>query len=1057
MIVPTLPIDIDSHGLIGARSLRALQLVRIGRHPSVAMLVPRDGIWVVSGRGPKTGSNGAGKTVLLGALSLLNGDPQWRGENGIGPNAARLLFDHNRARVADVRYVDAPHGYIAGVFLNAGRLDNAVTVWMRIERHSNTHILVRWGHGITLATGNSEAARWEHANDVWSNLRDSDTLKVTEYAEALYGRTPRCIAYIRARGSEDNQDRGLLALGQRPFRPTDLASQIITLAGKQNALDNERQFRQELEASESLLVSKKAAFEHQYNREEQQLRDITARKEAHCLYDEAAKSWELYLTVATLLAYNTVQELATSIAVLEGQVQEKKVQIETKETELAALAPRDELARLFTQATESLDAATSEKIALIEESGANAQRQNDLKEGLGKLRVTAALASGLSIEAAEQRLSGARGRRQAADQAVGRIQELHDEAKDQLAQLRAGRGGPAGKALDALEAEDIPAASILDLITLNDEAHAQWEARISPYANTVLVSRKHADDARRVLAKHPGTPLLVSGNAITAVDELGPSSTELLDKLLRHLEERMPAAGQGWVIDSTLGLEIPGDFDIRLTDRQAAIRAAEGALADLERQLEEVLRGQVEAEKAVAGAEDMLRGANATAELKKLESEFEQLLRRASALPGLIKTATDRELTARMSASTAETNYRNLDQQRRGLKSELDELQTGDTGLGQLLQKTADAREKRRRQKNSAAVWQRVSDISDVKSAEAQLAESNIILDTATRDTRYQLARTTLRRAIEAVLGRTADTIGAPQDAAPGGVPGSEELHLRLNVGLRELHSWCDEPQAERPPRTFDLIAMPLTSWLDWNGADDETKEAEIHASRLANQREIEAAETQTAETRLWIKSQRDNQIAIITKAFQDTQKTLNDLLVAVGQDPIALRPRHADAQDADQPLRWELHPQWLPPGRKPVDYSNPPNTAELIILHVLLATASLVAATKSQGRMLILDESGNNLDGPNLARVSAVLQRVAEAYGLTVVLACQDLYTDRVARYGAGMIQLLRPSPQEPLNSPPDVSHEQEDHAVLDALMPYLNIGRPDATVATPDEPADG
>jgi hypothetical protein len=170
----------------------------------------------------------------------------------------------------------------------------------------------------------------------------------------------------------------------------------------------------------------------------------------------------------------------------------------------------------------------------------------------------------------------------------------------------------------------------------------------------------------------------------------------------------------------------------------------------------------------------------------------------------------------------------------------------------------------------------------------------------------------------------------------------------------------------------------------------------------------------------------------------------LNDLLTAVRQDPIALRPRYLDLSDPSQPLRWELHPQWLPPGAKPVDYSNPPNTAELIILHTLLATASLVAATNSQGRMLILDESGNNLDGPNLTRVSTVLHQVARKYGLTVVLACQDLYTDRVARHGAAMIQLLRPSPRDPLNAPPDVSHGHEDAAVLEAIMPYLNLGRP-------------
>jgi energy-coupling factor transporter ATP-binding protein EcfA2 len=115
-----------------------------------------------------------------------------------------------------------------------------------------------------------------------------------------------------------------------------------------------------------------------------------------------------------------------------------------------------------------------------------------------------------------------------------------------------------------------------------------------------------------------------------------------------------------------------------------------------------------------------------------------------------------------------------------------------------------------------------------------------------------------------------------------------------------------------------------------------------------------------------------------------------------------------------------------------------------LIILHLLLATASLVAAMVPRGRVLILDESGNNLDGPNLTRVSAVLRQVAERYGLTVILACQDLYTDRVARHSAGMIQLLRPSPGDTLNAPPAITHADEDPEVLETLMPFINIGRP-------------
>lgn len=98
---------------------------------------------------------------------------------------------------------------------------------------------------------------------------------------------------------------------------------------------------------------------------------------------------------------------------------------------------------------------------------------------------------------------------------------------------------------------------------------------------------------------------------------------------------------------------------------------------------------------------------------------------------------------------------------------------------------------------------------------------------------------------------------------------------------------------------------------------------------------------------------------------------------------------------------------------------------------------------------MLILDESGNNLDGPNLRRVSQALKQVAEKYGLTVVLACQDLYTDIVSEYSAGVIQLVRVSDEEPLNVPPAILWQEDDPAIIKALGPYLRMGRPDLSDA--------
>ncbi|WP_307961799.1 hypothetical protein [Salinispora arenicola] len=195
---------------------------------------------------------------------------------------------------------------------------------MRIERHSSTYVQVRWSRGILLVEGDSEETRLARANHVWINLRENDPLTVTTYAEKLFGKTPRCIAYIRARGSEENQDRGLLALGQRPFRPRDLATQVITPAGKLQAVENERKFRQDLDASESQLASKKADHQLQYQREEQELRDIKARRTSRGLLQDAAGSWQLYLTLGTLVANNHSEDLFHEITKLESDIEDKK-------------------------------------------------------------------------------------------------------------------------------------------------------------------------------------------------------------------------------------------------------------------------------------------------------------------------------------------------------------------------------------------------------------------------------------------------------------------------------------------------------------------------------------------------------------------------------------------------------------------------------------------------------------------------------------------------------------------------------------------------------------
>jgi ABC-type enterochelin transport system ATPase subunit len=93
---------------------------------------------------------------------------------------------------------------------------------------------------------------------------------------------------------------------------------------------------------------------------------------------------------------------------------------------------------------------------------------------------------------------------------------------------------------------------------------------------------------------------------------------------------------------------------------------------------------------------------------------------------------------------------------------------------------------------------------------------------------------------------------------------------------------------------------------------------------------------------------------------------------------------------------------------------------------------------------MLILDESGNNLDVPNLRKVSQVLRQVADTYSLTMVLACQDIYTSLVSKHSTGMIQLVRPSEADVLNAPPVILQQEDDPVLARSLERYLQMGRP-------------
>ncbi|MDX8035869.1 hypothetical protein SK803_37205 [Lentzea sp. BCCO 10_0856] len=916
---------------------------------------------------------------------------------------------------------------------------------MRIERHGPEYVQVRWAEGVHLANGDTEKARVANAEEIWESLRGQKTLKVTEYAEAFFGKAPRCIAYIRARGSEDNQDRGLLALGQRPFRPIDLANQIINLAGKRHALEYERQFRLDLAASQTALEAKRQAYEVQYQREERELQEIANRRRSRDQLAVASKFWDMFLTIGAILEHEAAESEAEKLAELGRKIEETEYSISQKTLELRSLADRATLVQRLDLANGKLNGASTVRDNLLKESGAKQSKRTELEREQTHLLKVAALASDISVAAAEVKLVNAEQRWLAAGTRKGIIGSRRQEKCEHLEKLEAGRGGPAGLALEALEAEGIRAVSVLDLINLSEDSRVYWEARLSPYVNAiVLIDDDNAavvDRARLILACHPGTPVIINAptTSLSGGQDADPETS--IENFLGALQKRMPTAEPDWVVDLELKLEIPGGYSVPLTDRQAAIAAVQAELEELDRQQQEALRLEGEAKSGVEAAKAVVEAAKAAVEANEVSKELKVIDARLRELEGLAESAEASLGEARENFKAAQDEILGLDKRIAGLKDEIDRLRSGEDGTTVLRQKLADARQKASLARGVASSWKEAAAIQDIEVTQERLEVESVVVSGAARDAAFHQSRTGLRYAIAAV-----HVVREGEDAIAGRTPGvleSDELNQKLNGDLTELYLWSEAHHAAIV-RSFESVSRPLVAWLEWNGAEDHAREEEIDSERRKNKEEIDAAEHRAGETREWIASQREMQIAIIDKAFRDTEKTLNNLLRSVNKDPIRLRPRNTDVQDVEQPLRWELHPQWIPLEGKPVEYTNPPNTAELIILHVLLATASLVAATSPRGRMLILDESGNNLDGPNLSKVSAVLKQISETHGLTIVLACQDIYTDRVARFSAGVIQLLRHSRSDALNAPPTMMHGREEAELVDVLLPYLRLARP-------------
>jgi chromosome segregation protein len=294
-------------GFIGSRQLVAVQTLDIARltaHP--VGLIPETFI-AVTGMGP-TDSNESGKTSFLSAVSLLLGDPEWRVRGTGAASVEALLFEPATAG-AVVGVNAATEGFIVGVFADPGEvLTTAHTEWMRISS-TRPYLQVRHAPGIHLARGGTDGERHERAPEVYRSL-GSDPLGSTEYAQVLYGRSPRVLAYVATRGRVRSRP-SLLKLDAGTFTPEQIGDALITLTGRAVLFERDEEDRRDLANKQAELAERIDKDKQQTAQEEEILRHVQIRDRLRGQAASGASLWSAYRARAVLDAYARAESAST--------------------------------------------------------------------------------------------------------------------------------------------------------------------------------------------------------------------------------------------------------------------------------------------------------------------------------------------------------------------------------------------------------------------------------------------------------------------------------------------------------------------------------------------------------------------------------------------------------------------------------------------------------------------------------------------------------------------------------------------------------------------------
>lgn len=999
-----------SGGIVGQRQLVAVQTIDLGRltHHPVPM-VP-SALVAVSGTGPDRDSNGSGKTTFLAAVSLLLGDPEWRVATSGGADALGMLFDPDLSGDAAGLYDPARVGYVVGVFAHVtadGHYDE-VTVWMRISSDDSPRLAARWAPGVHLVAERDEAAT------TWNSFGRERQIGPTAIVEQLYGGTGRCLAYVTSRGNRET-DTSLMQLQAR-LSPSRIGSELIVLLGLEHLIDGERDLRAKLADAQHRLAVRIDEHERREREWAATLVDIDARDSARAAVAEGKGLWQLRIARKLLDALAERDRLTDEAAALSTRRESAAAAVRDAEARLAALPDAAGLGAQVDAAQRAYDAADQRHSEAINDVARRELHLEQLVARITELTSTAVAAPvGISLPEAESRAATAAEDLDRAVRALGGAETDAQRALDALA-LVTEHGDTDARERAALAAAQVDALSLIDGVVLDDHARPQWEPLLAPWRGAFVVPPEQRDLA--VTAARPGTVLVVADHASAESRPVGiaeaPAGTE---RFLHTLLERSDAP----YADATAGVVVAGGFEQELCGRDAAVARAR---ADLE-QAEQALRDATQIHQRAVGTHDMaidaverLRAVAELSELRSQEVQLEQAIAVARRALGDALTArddTNEELVA------AKVQFETAAQEHDRLATVLDAAQDDENRLRQELD-AANASISRLDIDGWRRAW------GDTDAAAVAALES----DDRHEDTLRKRAGERLVSALERIGVDSSTGEGAPTPLIAG--------VIKARRGLD------DDVPSTNEVRRFDTVAQPLVDWLDDQLDHDLAFRDDVEAERQRWDELIGAARQECDTQTDLLDRHRDMVEQQIEAALAHVSARYGELDAAAGGYGAQLRWRSIRPALPTDLWVWDVTPEWRRGhGAKWLPYTRQANSAMQKQHRTHLVLAALLATQDPAGRVLIVDEAGNDFGREHLRQVLSAFAHVADTHGVTVIAACQDKVLEEVAALGAARLLLWfeRLSDASPLCRPTRVWGFDPDGRRVELTRSAVEAGR--------------